>query len=240
MTAAAKAAVLALSGAAILAPLGTASAAASTPAAAPSLRAVQTDIFVLAAAGPNRYLQVPRAGREVKDAVEVVNRTAAPITLRLDAVDANKSASGIYGFGLPGRGFAAKVTLGSTEVPLAPHAQRVVPVDIAAPGGSGPEDYAAVTAMLDTGDNSGLTVASRLAVLIRLAGSPAAADPAALQGHPRPPVSLPEVAVGGGVAALAIAGGGWLLLLFCRRRHKDGPGTTAATLPVAERELIGV
>lgn len=240
------AATLVLSWTLLLAPLGSASASASVPASTPSVKTVQTDTFVFTAVGPTRYLQVPRSGRAMSDAVEVINRTGAPVTLRLASVDANRSSSGIYGFGPSGTGFSAHVHLGATAVTLAPHAQRIIPVSIDAPGGTGPQDYAAVTAAQDTGDVAGLTVASRLAILIRVAGGAVAADPEALRGRPKPPVTLPELAVAGGIAALAIAAAGWFLLLFRRPGGRSAAanetGTTGSPIPTVDhdRNLVEV
>lgn len=145
-----------------------AAAAVLTVGLALPAAAVQTDTFGLVAAGQRTLLVAHPTGSAYRDSVFVYNRKATPVTVQLAVVSATRGHDGVFSYGGPGRGLAARVHLAATTVRLAPNATQQIAVTVDTPRRATQTEYAAITAQAAPTQLGQLAVVARLALFVQL------------------------------------------------------------------------
>jgi hypothetical protein len=167
---------------------GVTSTAVATPSAttAPTVAVTDSPSEVSWAAAPaNTALGSGRAhftygldpGTQITDAFAVVNRSTAPITLKLYASDAFTTTSGTIDL-LPAtdkpRDAGSWIALATNQVTLAPQQSSVIPFTVTVPAGATPGDHSAgiVTSLVAENGNGPVSLDRRLGsrVYLRVAG----------------------------------------------------------------------
>lgn len=170
--------------------------------------AVQTSTFKLAATGDRTRIVHGFGNGAVHDSFVVANLSSTPLTIALDVVDARPDATGRFALGSPGAGFASDVQLAQPSLHLGPHRQVTQHVTIRRPSRTSVPIYAAITAEPVTAQAPGISVQTRLALLVEIAPHPERSSTA---------ISSTARAVAVSVAAALLLVG--VVLLVLRRRR---------------------
>lgn len=149
----------------------------------------------------------PSNGQTVHDSLIVYNRTDQPEVVNLSVVNATDT-DGRFQYSNQRNGFADRIALAATRIPLGPNQQAQVPLTVHLPRQSKITTIAAIAAESAPVKQGALFIQERLVILVKATPSTRAAP------------LVPDLSLWGPIAAVVLAVAVGLLIWEARRRRR--------------------